>query len=173
MVGWSDLPADLSDIAKIARVSAALPAGVPIISSDLVRTIATADALATGRDRLSHDPDLREMHFGAWEQRAFAEIEAEDPDRIAAFWSEPGAVRPPGGESWFDLTARVNRAVNRLLALERPLVVVAHFGVILTQIERVTGISTEEAFGHRIEPFSITTLRYGDAPQAVRINHEP
>ena len=159
MVGWSDLPADLSDTAKIARVSAALPAGVPIISSDLIRTIATADALATGRDRLSHDPDLREMHFGAWEQRAFAEIEAEDPERIAAFW--------------FDLTARVNRAVDRLLALERPLVVVAHFGVILTQIERVTGISTEEAFGHWIEPLSITTLRYGATPEAVQINHEP
>ena len=166
MVGWADIPADLSGEAKIARLAAALPADTPVISSDLIRTVATADALAGDRPRLAHDPVLREMHFGAWELRAFAEIEAEDPARITAFWSEPGEVRPPEGESWNDLTQRVNRAVDRLLARGKDIIVVAHFGVILTQIQRVTGISTEEAFGQRIEPLSLTTLRYGAKPQA-------
>ncbi|MEO0693597.1 MAG: histidine phosphatase family protein [Pseudomonadota bacterium] len=173
MVGWSDIPADLSDAAKVARLAATLPDDTPVISSDLTRTVATADALAGDRPRLPHDPDLREMHFGAWELRAFAEIEAEDPAHITAFWSEPGEVHPPGGESWNDLTQRVNRAVDRLLARDEDIIIIAHFGVILTQIQRVTGISTEEAFGHRIEPLSLTTLRYGTKPQALGINHEP
>ena len=84
MIGWTDLPADLSDSAALERLAAHLPTGAPVISSDLSRAIATADALGA-RPRLAHDPALREMHFGQWETRAFAEIEAEDPTRIRAF----------------------------------------------------------------------------------------
>ena len=39
MVGWSDLPADLSDTARLARLSAHLPDGAPVVSSDLVRAV--------------------------------------------------------------------------------------------------------------------------------------
>ena len=46
--------------------------------------VATADVL--GRRRLAHDPGLREMNFGAWEMRLHAELEAESPDLIRAFW---------------------------------------------------------------------------------------
>ncbi len=173
MVGWSDVPADLSDTARIARVSATLPIGVSLVSSDLNRAVTTGDVLANGRSRLPHEPDLREMHFGAWELRAFAEIEQEDPDRVSAFWSEPGEVRPPDGESWDDLQARVNGAVDRLLARGQDMIIVAHFGTILTQIQRVEGLSAEEAFGHRIEPLSITRLVYGPSPKAISINHQP
>lgn len=173
MVGWSDVPADLSDRAKLERLSGALPTGVPIVSSDLIRAVATADAIETGRKRLPHRQDLREMNFGAWELRAFDEIEREDPQRITAFWSEPGAVRPPEGESWNDLETRVNRAVDTLLALGSDLIVVAHFGTILTQIQRVEGLSAEEVFANRIEPLSVTHLRYGTSPAAVSINHQP
>src|SRR5690606_24710314 len=64
MVGWTDLPADLSDGTALARLSAHLPGEAPVISSDLSRAVATADALAacagrSGRRRLPHDPGLR------------------------------------------------------------------------------------------------------------------
>ena len=78
MCGWTDLPADLSDGAAINRLSLALP-DAPVVSSDLLRARATADALADGRPRLPHEPGLREMRFGDWEMRTHAECEADDP----------------------------------------------------------------------------------------------
>ena len=172
MVGWSDLPADLSDHAQIARLSAALPADAVIISSDLIRASATADAIAAGRQRLPHDPDLREIHFGDWELARFDEV--EDQDRLRAYWEDPGDVRPPGGESWHEVSARVTGAVDRLLEAHqgRDVIVVAHFGVILTQVQRALGLGTYEAFGHRIDNLSVTEIhRDGPGWRVMRINH--
>ena len=42
MIGWTDLPADLSDSAALRRLSAHLPKHAPVISSDLTRAITTA-----------------------------------------------------------------------------------------------------------------------------------
>ena len=175
MVGWSDLPADLSDTGAIERLRAELPATAPVVSSDLTRARTTADALQGNRPRLADDPDLREMHFGAWELRHFAEIEAEDADRIRAFWEHPGDVRPPGGESWHQIVRRVDCAIDRLLSLGHPdIIVVAHFGAILTQVQRALAIDAYEAFSHRLEPLSLTEIDTAADPWAVsRINHRP
>lgn len=181
MVGWTDLAADLSDHAALARLNAHLPR-VPVISSDLSRAVTTADALSarqdldpnalTARPRLPHDPDLREMHFGTWEMRTFAEIEAETPDHIRAFWETPGDVRPPGGESWHQLTARVEAALMRLAHLPE-VIVVAHFGPIVAAIQLAERLEPTEAFAHRIDNLSVTCLDFGPMPGAHSINHIP
>ncbi|MFM7332903.1 MAG: histidine phosphatase family protein [Tabrizicola sp.] len=171
MTGWTDLPADLSDRAALARLSAHLPAGALVISSDLSRAVATADALGPRR-RLPHDPALREIHFGAWEARAFAEIEAETPDLIRAFWETPGEVRPPGGESWNELTARIWSALDRLQG-PPDLIVVAHFGPILAAVQRAESLAPEAVFAHRIDNLSVTCLTFGPPPQVFAINHQP
>ena len=173
MVGWTDLPADLGDTAALERLSAALPKGVPILSSDLSRTRTTADAVAGDRPRLPPQRGLREMHFGAWEMRSHTEIEAETPELIRAFWEEPGAVRPPGGESWHDLGTRVSAAVDDLLKAHHEVIVVAHFGVILSEVQRALDWSDDETFAQRIEPLSLTRIRYHPAPIADPINHLP
>ncbi len=158
MVGWTDLPADCTDEAAFARLSAHLPAGATLVSSDLSRAVATADRLAPRR-RLGHHPGLRELNFGAWEMRGFAEIEAEDAERLHAFWDRPGEVRPPGGESWNALCDRVEAALEALLATEAgDLVVVSHFGPIVAAIQRADRLSPEAAFAHRIDNLSITEI---------------
>ncbi|WP_372884637.1 histidine phosphatase family protein [Shimia sp.] len=175
MVGWSDLPADLSDRAALRRLAAYLPAQAPVVSSDLDRAVTTADAIAGARTRLPHDPGLREMHFGAWELRRFDEVEAEDPDHIRRFWECPGDVAPPGGESWNRLSQRVDRAVDGLRARHRggDLVIVAHFGAILTQVARAEGLSGAEAFAHRIDNLSVTVIDTRADWRAEIINHNP
>ncbi len=171
MVGWSDLPADLSDHAALRRLRDYLPAHAAIVSSDLVRARATADAIADGGPRLPDETGLREMHFGAWELRSHAAIEAEDPARIRAFWEYPGAVRPPGGESWDDLRHRVDGAADRLAARGQHVIVVAHFGPILTQIQRAGDLAAVDAFAHRIDPLSVTRLdRDGTGWRAGPVN---
>lgn len=174
MVGWSDLPADLSDTARLGRLAAHLPDGAPVISSDLARAVATADAIAGPRPRLPHDPDLREINFGAWELQAFDRV--PDQAGLRAFWDNPGDIRAPGGESWNQITDRVERATGRLLAAHSggDIIVVAHMGAILTRVQRALGITAYEAFGHRIDTLSVTELHLrGSDWQAHAINHHP
>ena len=172
MVGWTDLPADLGDTAALHRLEKALP-NAPILSSDLCRAVQTANAVQGNRLRLQHEPALREIHFGAWEGLTHVQAEARDPELIFQFWDQPGAVRAPGGESWHQLADRVNQTVDRLNKdlPPGPVIAVAHFGVILTQVQRALGISAYAAFSHRIENLSLTQLRMGRAPDAIRINH--
>lgn len=163
MVGWSDLPADLSDTAALSRLEAALPPKALVVSSDLIRAVDTASAIQGSRHRLPHQPELREIHFGAWELRSWKEIDAEDPDRIRAYWETPGDTTPPGGESWNQVCARVNDAIDALLQahLGQDLVIVGHFGQILTQIQRAEGLSPEAAFSHRIDNLSVSEVQFG------------
>ena len=175
MTGWTDLPADLSDTAALARLSAHLPLDAPVISSDLTRAITTADTLshARSRHRLPHDPALREMYFGAWEQRSFAEIEAQSPDHIRAFWETPGDIAPPGGESWNDLCIRTLAALSRLQGMAPDIIVVAHFGPILAALQSAENLSPEAVFAHRIDNLSVTSLTFGPPPRSFSINHCP
>ncbi|EBA12297.1 Phosphoglycerate mutase [Roseobacter sp. CCS2] len=173
MVGWSDIPADLSDKDAIGRLRAFLP-DAPVVSSDLIRASATADIL-TPAIRLPHDKNLREINFGNWELRTFSEVEAEDPVRIRAYWETPGHIAPPNGESWNAVRRRVDDAIDGYLGEgHTDLIVVAHFGVILTQVQRALGIGAYEAFSHRIDNLSVTVLDTGDTNwTAEHINHNP
>ena len=175
MIGWTDLFADLADTAAISRLRGHLPRTALTISSDLIRATATADVLCAGR-RLPHDPGLREIHFGDWEQRTFTEVEAENPALIRAFWDQPGQVRAPGGEGWDDLTQRVWAATDYLAAAHpgEDIIVVAHFGAILAALQRALNIPTIEVFAHKIDNLSVTELRLtGQAWHAGLINHRP
>ncbi|WP_120500146.1 histidine phosphatase family protein [Roseovarius sp. EL26] len=174
MVGWSDIPADLSDTEQLARLAAFLPPDALVISSDLIRASATADAIAGNRSRLPHDPDLREINFGDWELQRFDAI--EDQDHIRRYWDDPGDISPPNGESWHEVSARVTGAVERLLRAhpDKDLIVVAHFGAILTQVQHALKISAYESFSHRIDNLSVTELHLKNSGwHAERINHLP
>jgi broad specificity phosphatase PhoE len=175
MVGWRDLPADLSDTAALARLSGHLPDEATVISSDLIRATATADAIQAGRTRLPHNPDLREFHFGAWDGLGWTEVAARDPDLSRAFWETPGDHQAPGGESWNQLSARVSGVVDALNgAGHRHVIAVAHFGVILTQIARAGDMTAYQALGHKIDNLSVSRLDWDGAGWSVgAINHLP
>lgn len=164
-VGWRDVPADLSDTARLARLDAHLPKGALIVSSDLVRASATAAVLAEGRKALPADPALREINFGAWDGLHWSQASARDPELTRAFWKNPGDIAPPEGESWNAVSARVDGFVARMLAdhAGRDIVAVAHFGVILTRIQQAGGLTAEAALGHQIEPLSVTQTGYSAA----------
>ncbi|MCB5409029.1 histidine phosphatase family protein [Pseudogemmobacter faecipullorum] len=177
MVGWSDLPADLSDAPALARLNAALPAEALLISSDLSRAVTTADALSQpGRRRLPHDRALREIHFGAWELRSYAECEAGDPLLARRFWEEPGSLSAPGGESWDLMAGRVSKALARLQGQHSEVIIVAHFGAILAAVQHALQIPAKEVLSHRIGNLSLTCLELGDSAtpgRLHRINHSP
>jgi alpha-ribazole phosphatase len=166
--GWRDVSADLSDTAHVARVAGLLPDDAVVVSSDLIRARATADALAGPRLRLPDDPGLREFDFGAWDGLHWSDVAARDPDLSRAYWETPGDIAPPGGESWNAADARIEATVRRLVATHagRPVVVVAHFGTILTQVARAAGQTPVQALAQRIEPLSLTEILL--APDGTR-----
>jgi len=176
MVGWSDLPAHLDDTAQIARLHDFLPEDALVISSDLSRAVATADAIAGARERLPHDAGLREMHFGDWELKTSAEIMQSHPALSRAFWTDPGAVCPPGGESWDDVTRRTGQVVERLMAAHpgRDIVAVAHIGVILTRVGAATGEPGRVVIGQTIDNLSVTRIDHTAGGWRVElVNHLP
>jgi len=174
MHGWNDIPADLSDTAALARLSASLPQGVPVISSDLIRARATADAVQANRPRLNDDPSLREMHFGDWEGKEFDEVWESTPELSKKLWDEPGDTSPPGGESWNALRARVDTGIDALMAAHPGgLIAVAHFGVILTQVQRATGETSKEIFQRKVRNLSLTEIQFHPALKLQGFDHIP
>ncbi|MCK0141868.1 histidine phosphatase family protein [Aliiroseovarius sp. F20344] len=175
MVGWRDLPADISDYAAISRLSDHLPHDAAVISSDLIRATATADAIECKRFRLPHHPDLREFHFGEWDGLGWQEVSERDPNLSRAFWEAPGDHQAPGGESWNQLSARVTAVVDDLNERgHRHIVAVAHFGVILTQIAMAGDMTAYQALGHKIDNLSVTRLDWDGGRWSVgQINHLP
>lgn len=174
-VGWRDVAADLSDRAAIARLDAYLPKRALLVSSDLIRAVATADVLGAGRDRLPHAPAIREFNFGTWDGLRFDAIAAAHPELSRRYWEEPGDVAPPGGESWNDVAIRVGDFVDRMNAghPEADVIAVAHIGVIMTQIQRASGSTASAAMGHEIGNLSVTRLIHGDGWRVEAIDHRP
>ena len=161
LVGWTDIPADFSDIDSLERLSSKLPVNAVVVSSDLRRASETADAISTNRRRAPDDVRLREINFGAWEAMEFAEIARLYPEISLKFWSDPGTATPPGGESWASVSERVSAFVREFSQNESggDIVAVSHVGAILTQIQNATGQPNSELIGHEIENLSITKIR--------------
>ncbi|MEJ6403940.1 histidine phosphatase family protein [Yoonia sp. 2307UL14-13] len=175
-VGWRDVPADLSDHAQLARLDAYLPREAVIVASDLQRASATADVISAGRSRQPDDRDLREFDFGRWDGKSFAEVSAMDPALSRRFWEEPGDIAPPDGESWNTVAGRVNGAIDSLVDqnIGQHIIVVAHIGVIMTQIQRANGGDAYAAMGHQIDNLSVTDMRWTGTCWALgMINHVP
>jgi len=174
MVGWSDLPADLSDHAALARLRAEVPNDAVLVASDLIRASATADAIATDQLRLPNQPQLREIHFGDWELKSFDDINSDDPDRVYEYFDSPGTAAPPNGENWISFSARINSAIDGLMAEYegKDIIIVVHFGVIISQIQRAEACSPKHALRHAIDNLSLTQLSYAQGAWAVhRINY--
>lgn len=105
-----------------------------VYASDLSRAHTTANAIAQAMGHsVSTHPGLRERHFGAFQGRTFAEIEAELPDH-AWHWRKrtPDWTPPDGGESLVALHARIVNTVDELAARHpgQQIVMVAHGGVL-------------------------------------------
>ncbi|HLH39246.1 MAG TPA: histidine phosphatase family protein [Bryobacteraceae bacterium] len=124
LLGQCDPP--LSEAGRAHAASLRLPKLAAIFSSPLRRARETAEAIARGAPVQIID-DLREISYGAWDGRAWREIEAEEiAARKMADWR---GVTPPGGEPWRDFESRVARALERIRAGPRPAAIVAHAAV--------------------------------------------
>jgi ribonuclease H / adenosylcobalamin/alpha-ribazole phosphatase len=92
--------------AAAARLRALAP---PVVyASNALRARQTAEVIAAACGvPLVVDPALREVDFGAWGGRSYAEIVAADP-AAASYFADPSAMTPPGGETAESAARRVH-----------------------------------------------------------------
>lgn len=167
------MPADLTDTAALNRLSSYLPDQALLVSSDLQRSVHTADAIGDGRTRLAHRKTLREFDFGLWDGLHHTEVAERDPVLSRQFWEQPGTLAPPNGESWNAVTKRVTASLSQLAHHHKAkdIVVVGHMGMIMTIIAQCGG-TPYEAMGHKIDNLSVTDVRLtAQGWQIGTINH--
>ncbi|MDO9585441.1 MAG: histidine phosphatase family protein [Syntrophales bacterium] len=130
------------------------------ISSPSRRTCETARAaLAEGSIVPDLDPDIREVDFGAWEGKTFAEINASDPEAVTGWAAYKPDFAFPGGEGIADFIKRVREAGRRIAADPAETVVVfTHGGVIRALICHYLGIDSRNYLYFDVRPASLTTL---------------
>ncbi len=160
LYGWTDVDVDLSDLGTIEWLQQTLPDDAMVVSSDLRRARRTADAIIGKRGRLPDAKELREFNFGDWEGKTHDEIHEHNKALSEDFWNRPGSTRAPNGESWQCLQTRINRYVN-VLTTNHPrgcFILVAHYGVILTQIQRALAVTSREVLGLGIQNYSCTKI---------------
>jgi broad specificity phosphatase PhoE len=161
--GRSDLPCETGDRAVFEGLAELLPADAVLVTSDLMRTHQTADAIAAAGLSLpprQEIPDLAEQDFGDWQDRHYADVEKTDPRVVHDFWLCPAHCRPPGGESFVDLIARAAAAIEAVSDANpgRDIIAVAHGGTIRAALSLALGLDPERALSFTIDNLSITRI---------------
>ncbi len=158
--GRTDVPLDDVGRAQARAVGAGLMGERfdLAVASDLGRARETAELVLAGRPpALELDARFREMDFGAWEGLTWAGIVEAQPE-LAADAAGPRELRPPGGETFAQVIARVEPALRGLCeraASEglRRVLLVTHAGV-LHAVLRVALGDDAAALGARFRPAS-------------------
>lgn len=165
------------EAASYRWLAARLPAPARWVVTPLSRTRATAAAIfAAGQAEapLQVEPDLQEQHLGEWQglsHERFAEMIRHPPH---PFWPHGAEERPPGGESFADVVARVGPVMERLADAGGDTVVVAHGGSIRAAVAHAMGLTAQQALGFSVKNLSLTRLeRHGADWRVAAVNEEP
>lgn len=88
------------------------------------------------------EPRLREMNFGDWQGKTYAEIQLEDPSRLAAWEADLEHNPPPGGETLVDFAGRVRAAYEAIVRAYpgQTVIVVAHGGPVQMLLTQALGL---------------------------------
>ncbi len=124
-------PTGVAQLERVADRLAAMPIRA-VYASTLRRSRHGAEQIAArhGLPVVSF-PDLREMHFGAWEGLTYGEVAERFPEQWARWLADPPGVRPEGGETYEEMRDRALKALGGILAQHpaQHVAVVAHGGV--------------------------------------------
>ena len=122
-----------------------------VVCSDLLRTVQTArEILGPSSDLPLHkEPALREISLGEWEGVPRKEIREHFFKEYEQRGRDLADFRPPGGESFSDLSARVVPVFEDLCArlpATGNLLIITHAGVIRTLLCHSTGMPLQRIF---------------------------
>ncbi|GGO82921.1 alpha-ribazole-5'-phosphate phosphatase [Marinobacterium nitratireducens] len=164
--GRSDPALTPQGLAQMRGWERASPGWSRVLCSPLRRCREPAQRLAAALSLpLVVEEALIEYDFGDWDGRRYDEVWRDDRERVLAFWQDPAASPPPGGESIASLCARVEGLVSRLAAGEdRHLLLLTHGGVIRALIGTRLGLPAAAWSQLRIDTGSLSRVNIGLDP---------
>lgn len=118
-----------------------------ITASPLLRcAIAAEEFSAKYQTPLQLDPQVKEMHFGAWDGIPFAAMDNQW-QQLEAFWTSPYSTHPPGGETLAAFAERVIGAWENLTTKNsgQHTLIVCHGGVIRVILAHILQIDWRNA----------------------------
>ena len=122
------------------------------VSSPLIRARKTMEIMRStlGLESTGYGVDTRlaEISFGEWEGLTYADVLARDKDIAAKRESDKWGFRPPGGESYAQVTARISQWYA---TLERDTVVAAHGGTGRALIAHLALAPAQDATHHAVD----------------------
>ncbi len=105
-------------------------------------------------------PELREIDFGRWEKKSFAELLAEEPELVRK-WVEEADFTFPEGESVASFRGRMEKVKQHIDMLQtNSLLIVAHGGVIRSLLCLLLGLQQDRYLLFDIAPARITEILY-------------
>ena len=151
--GRSDVACVEPDALRLARYRDELGSASSVIASPSRRCASLAQELSPNAQ---FDERLLEIDFGRWELRAFDAIDRADIDAWAA---APWDFVPPGGESAAQMAQRVHSALDEILRIDAPhVVVVAHGGPLRVMLGRLQHQPRSLWLGLSFEPGDVVSL---------------
>jgi alpha-ribazole phosphatase len=154
--GHYDVPLADTFAAEAAQLRPKLPPPpYRVFSSPAKRCLALAEAVATA---ITPDERLREMNFGAWENRLWTEL---PPAETTPWMADYVTLAPPSGETFGAVQLRAAAFLTDLMATTaaEPTLVFTHGGTIRALVCYCLEIPLRNAFQLQIDYASVTKLR--------------
>jgi len=176
--GSTDLPLSETGWQQMRRTSDSFESFDAIATSPLQRCRLFAEEFSdkkkTGLTRLDH---MREMDFGAWENRSFDELETEYGALLHRFWQSPVGIQPPGGEGFDDFSQRVIACWEGWVSSDagEHRLLVAHGGVIRVLLAHVLNMPMHSLWRLHLPyaSWSRISLCEGHQPRLLFMNRSP
>ncbi|MFQ6539690.1 MULTISPECIES: histidine phosphatase family protein [Aphanothece] len=166
--GRTDLP--LTERGReVARGLAPVLAGREfhqVLCSPLQRARETCELAGLGAGA-QIEPDLLEWDYGLYEGRTPAEVRTETPDWLVF---RDGC---PGGESPQAVSARVDRVIERVRAVDGPVALFAHGHVLRVLGARWIGLPTAGGAHFLLDTSTLTVLSWYRGVPAIRCWNAP
>ena len=151
------------EMKKIARIGWNAPRAQHVLSGPERRTQQTAQALGLSAITAV---ELRDCSYGAWGGRSLERLQAEQPEKIIAWLTDPAAA-PHGGESIVKLIDRVGRWMEER-SDDGHTIAVTHPAVIRSAIVHALNAPAQSFWRIDVAPLSVTDLRFNGRAWTLR-----
>jgi alpha-ribazole phosphatase len=174
--GHSDIPLNATGEAQAQQIAERLVSERlhAIISSDLRRTVQTADAIAAHHNLdIQLEPRLRESNFGVFEGLRYKDVIDQHKLMAEAWFADPENP-PEGGEKLSEVAARVSVAIATLIAQfasNKRLVLIGHGGALRLLLCHLLEMPSNQYWRFNLDPCSLTRVNvYPGGAILVRLN---